>query len=48
MRASSTTGGVRSDLVLILGKGHEQGQDIDGVIEPFDDRSVVAEFLGAG
>ncbi len=36
------------DLVLILGKGHEQGQDIDGVIEPFDDRSVVAEFLGAG
>ena len=34
------------DLVLILGKGHEQGQDIDGVVEPFDDRSVAQEFLG--
>ena len=27
------------DLVLILGKGHEQGQDIGGVVEPFDDRT---------
>jgi UDP-N-acetylmuramoyl-L-alanyl-D-glutamate--2,6-diaminopimelate ligase len=34
------------DLVLILGKGHEQGQDIDGIVEPFDDRSVAQEFLG--
>jgi UDP-N-acetylmuramoyl-L-alanyl-D-glutamate--2,6-diaminopimelate ligase len=34
------------DLVLILGKGHEQGQEIDGVVEPFDDRSVAQEFLG--
>jgi UDP-N-acetylmuramoyl-L-alanyl-D-glutamate--2,6-diaminopimelate ligase len=34
------------DLVLILGKGHEQGQDIDGVVEPFDDRSVAQELLG--
>ena len=33
------------DLVLILGKGHEQGQDIDGVVEPFDDRTVAQEFL---
>jgi UDP-N-acetylmuramoyl-L-alanyl-D-glutamate--2,6-diaminopimelate ligase len=36
------------DLVLILGKGHEQGQDSDGVVEPFDDRTVAQEFLGAG
>jgi UDP-N-acetylmuramoyl-L-alanyl-D-glutamate--2,6-diaminopimelate ligase len=36
------------DLVLILGKGHEQGQDADGVVEPFDDRTVAQEFLGAG
>jgi UDP-N-acetylmuramoyl-L-alanyl-D-glutamate--2,6-diaminopimelate ligase len=33
------------DLVLILGKGHEQGQEIDGVVEPFDDRAVAQEFL---
>jgi UDP-N-acetylmuramoyl-L-alanyl-D-glutamate--2,6-diaminopimelate ligase len=36
------------DLVLILGKGHEQGQDIGGVVEPFDDRSVAQELLGGG
>jgi UDP-N-acetylmuramoyl-L-alanyl-D-glutamate--2,6-diaminopimelate ligase len=36
------------DLVLILGKGHEQGQEIDGVVEPFDDRTVAQEFLGGG
>ena len=34
------------DLVMILGKGHEQGQDIDGTVEPFDDRSVAQELLG--
>jgi UDP-N-acetylmuramoyl-L-alanyl-D-glutamate--2,6-diaminopimelate ligase len=34
------------DLVLILGKGHEQGQDIGGVVEPFDDRGVAQELLG--
>ncbi|MEA2010490.1 MAG: UDP-N-acetylmuramoyl-L-alanyl-D-glutamate--2,6-diaminopimelate ligase [Actinomycetota bacterium] len=33
------------DLVLILGKGHEAGQEIAGTIEPFDDRSVVLEEL---
>ncbi|MFM7147015.1 MAG: Mur ligase family protein, partial [Actinomycetales bacterium] len=26
------------DLVLVLGKGHEQGQEIAGVVHPFDDR----------
>ena len=36
------------DLVLILGKGHEQGQDIGGVVEPFDDRTVAEELLGGG
>jgi UDP-N-acetylmuramoyl-L-alanyl-D-glutamate--2,6-diaminopimelate ligase len=34
------------DIVMILGKGHEQGQDIGGVVEPFDDRTVVEELLG--
>ena len=29
------------DIVLIAGKGHETGQEIDGVVHPFDDREVV-------
>jgi UDP-N-acetylmuramoyl-L-alanyl-D-glutamate--2,6-diaminopimelate ligase len=33
------------DVVLVLGKGHEQGQEVDGVITPFDDRVVLAEAL---
>ncbi len=33
------------DTVLIAGKGHEQGQDIGGVVHPFDDRAVVAGLL---
>jgi UDP-N-acetylmuramoyl-L-alanyl-D-glutamate--2,6-diaminopimelate ligase len=33
------------DLVLILGKGHEAGQEISGRIEPFDDRAVALEEL---
>jgi UDP-N-acetylmuramoyl-L-alanyl-D-glutamate--2,6-diaminopimelate ligase len=36
------------DLVMILGKGHEQGQDSGGVVEPFDDRTVALELLGDG
>lgn len=36
------------DLVLIAGKGHEQGQEgPGGAIEPFDDRQVVLEALGS-
>ena len=33
------------DVVLIAGKGHEQGQEIAGVVHPFDDRLVAAEEL---
>ena len=33
------------DTVLVLGKGHEQGQEIDGRILAFDDRKVVAEEI---
>jgi UDP-N-acetylmuramoyl-L-alanyl-D-glutamate--2,6-diaminopimelate ligase len=33
------------DVVLILGKGHEQGQEVSGRIEPFDDRVVAGEEL---
>lgn len=35
------------DLVLILGKGHEAGQEIAGRIEPFDDRDVALEEMSA-
>jgi UDP-N-acetylmuramoyl-L-alanyl-D-glutamate--2,6-diaminopimelate ligase len=34
-----------SDCVLLLGKGHEQGQEAAGVVTPFDDRLVVREAL---
>ncbi|MEU6081985.1 UDP-N-acetylmuramoyl-L-alanyl-D-glutamate--2,6-diaminopimelate ligase [Streptomyces sp. NPDC047108] len=33
------------DTVLIAGKGHEQGQDIAGVVRPFDDRRVLREAI---
>ncbi len=33
--------------VAVLGKGHERGQDIGGVITPFDDTVVVAEEWAA-
>ncbi|MFD3665496.1 UDP-N-acetylmuramoyl-L-alanyl-D-glutamate--2,6-diaminopimelate ligase [Streptomyces sp. NPDC058659] len=29
------------DTVLVAGKGHEQGQEIAGVVRPFDDRQVL-------
>ena len=33
------------DVVVIAGKGHEQGQEVGGVISPFDDRAVAREAL---
>lgn len=35
------------DVVVIAGKGHEQGQEIGGVKHPFDDASIAAETLAA-
>jgi UDP-N-acetylmuramoyl-L-alanyl-D-glutamate--2,6-diaminopimelate ligase len=33
------------DVVLIAGKGHETGQEVAGVVHPFDDRAVAREAL---
>jgi len=33
------------DVVVIAGKGHEQGQEIGGVVHPFDDREVARAAL---
>lgn len=37
----------KGDTILLLGKGHESGQDINGVVTDFDDRFVLAELIGA-
>jgi UDP-N-acetylmuramoyl-L-alanyl-D-glutamate--2,6-diaminopimelate ligase len=45
VRAALGTAGP-GDVVLVLGKGHEQGQEFaGGVVLPFDDRVVVREEL---
>jgi UDP-N-acetylmuramoyl-L-alanyl-D-glutamate--2,6-diaminopimelate ligase len=31
--------------VLVAGKGHETGQEVDGVIHPFDDREVARRAI---
>ncbi len=33
------------DIVLVAGKGHETGQEVAGVVHPFDDREVVREEI---
>lgn len=35
------------DIVVVAGKGHETGQEVDGVTHPFDDREVVRSALAA-
>jgi UDP-N-acetylmuramoyl-L-alanyl-D-glutamate--2,6-diaminopimelate ligase len=34
------------DWIAVLGKGHESGQEIAGVITPFDDVAVVRDLKG--
>ncbi|HET6214986.1 MAG TPA: UDP-N-acetylmuramoyl-L-alanyl-D-glutamate--2,6-diaminopimelate ligase [Micromonosporaceae bacterium] len=33
------------DIVAVLGKGHERGQEVAGQVHPFDDRAELAEAL---
>ena len=35
------------DVVAVLGKGHEVGQEIGGIVRPFDDREVLARLWEA-
>jgi len=35
------------DLVIVLGKGHERGQEIAGEVLPFDDRLILASSIEA-
>ena len=44
IRAALVAAG-QGDVVLIAGKGHEQGQTSGGITVPFDDRVVAAEVL---
>ncbi|WP_241249869.1 UDP-N-acetylmuramoyl-L-alanyl-D-glutamate--2,6-diaminopimelate ligase [Rhodococcus sp. X156] len=48
-RASAIDRAVRwaqpGDVVLVAGKGHETGQEINGVKHPFDDRDVLAAAI---
>ncbi len=34
------------DVLVVAGKGHEQGQTVAGVVHPFDDVSVVRGLIG--
>jgi len=34
-----------ADIVLVAGKGHETGQEVHGVVHPFDDRDVVRDVI---
>jgi UDP-N-acetylmuramoyl-L-alanyl-D-glutamate--2,6-diaminopimelate ligase len=35
----------RGDTVVVAGKGHERGQEVGGLVHPFDDRDVLAAAI---
>jgi UDP-N-acetylmuramoyl-L-alanyl-D-glutamate--2,6-diaminopimelate ligase len=45
--AEAVSRAAAGDIVLIAGKGHETGQEVAGVVHPFDDRVVAREALAA-
>ncbi len=45
--ASALAAAAPGDVVVIAGKGHEQGQEVAGVVHPFDDREVARLALRA-
>lgn len=45
IRAAARLATGPGDLVLVAGKGHEPGQEIAGVVHPFDDRAELALAL---
>ncbi len=51
-RASAIAQAVRAsgpgDAVVVAGKGHEQGQEIAGVVHPFDDAAVLRAAIERG
>lgn len=47
LTALDASPGQQVDTVVVLGKGHEKGQEIAGVKHPFDDRDAVRSALSA-
>jgi UDP-N-acetylmuramoyl-L-alanyl-D-glutamate--2,6-diaminopimelate ligase len=45
---SAVAGAGAGGVVLVLGKGHEQGQEVAGRVHPFDDRVALATALAQG
>lgn len=44
--AAAVQGAKVGDIILVAGKGHEQGQIVGREVLPFDDRAVVRELVG--
>jgi UDP-N-acetylmuramoyl-L-alanyl-D-glutamate--2,6-diaminopimelate ligase len=45
--AAAVAAAGQGDTVLVAGKGHETGQEINGVVHPFDDRIVLRQAIEA-
>ena len=45
--AFAVTSAKKDDCVVLLGKGHEVGQEISGHVYPFDDRIELAKAIEA-